>query len=80
MERYKYAHRNSELRSCILANELKYVYKLNIILLIVGLIGGAWIYGKVDDKGDFTGHNVAYVNQDLKTIYVGTFENGLMVR
>ena len=46
----------------------------------LGLIGGAWIYGKVDDKGDFTGHNVAYVNQDLKTIYVGTFENGLMVK
>ena len=45
-----------------------------------GLIGGAWIYGKVDEKGEFSGHNVAYVNQDLKTIYIGTFENGLMVR
>ena len=44
------------------------------------MIGGAWIYGKVDEKGEFTGHNVAYVNQDLKTIYIGTFENELMVR
>ena len=38
-------------------------------------MGGSWIYGKVNDKGEFTGHNVAYDNQDLKTIYVGTFEN-----
>ena len=45
----------------------------------LGLIGGSWIYGKVDDKGEFTGHNVAYVNQDLRTLYIGTFENGLMV-
>ena len=43
-------------------------------------MGGSWIYGKVNDKGEFSGHNVAYVNQDMKTIYVGTFENGLMVR
>ena len=42
-------------------------------------MGGSWIYGKVNDKGEFSGHNVAYVNQDMKTIYVGTFENGLMV-
>ena len=47
--------------------------------MCLGLIGGAWIYGKVDEMGEFTGHNVAYVNQDLKTLYVGTFENGLMV-
>ena len=71
---------NLDLVYFLTGNELEYVFKLNIIHLNVGLIGGAWIYGKVDDKGDFTGHNVAYVNQDLKTIYVGTFENGLMVR
>ena len=46
---------------------------------MIGLMGGSWIYGKVNDKGEFSGHNVAYVNQDMKTIYVGTFENGLMV-
>ena len=46
---------------------------------MLGLIGGSWIYGKVDDMGEFTGHNVAYVNQDLRTLYIGTFENGLMV-
>ena len=47
---------------------------------ILGLIGGAWIYGQVDDNGGFTGHNVTYINQDFKTIFVGAFNNGLMVR
>ena len=64
---------------------LKSTYKrinfhiLILYTLLIGLIGGAWIYGKVDDNGEFTGHNVAYVNQDLKTLFIGTFENGLMV-
>ena len=61
-------------------------FKINVYsifkyyIFLKGLIGGAWIYGKVDDNGDFTGHNVAYVNQDLRTLFIGTFENGLMVR
>ena len=44
-----------------------------------GLHGGSWIYGIVDDLGHFTGHNIAYVHQDLKLAMVGSFSNGLMV-
>ena len=79
MERYTYACKNQALNLLYLATNLTCSLTQSCFLNL-GLIGGAWIYGKVDDKGDFTGHNVAYVNQDLKTIYVGTFENGLMVR
>ena len=49
-------------------------------ILLIGLIGGAWIYGEVNENGEFTGNNIAYVNQDLKTLFIGAFKNGLMVR
>jgi hypothetical protein len=45
-----------------------------------GLIGGAWLYGKVDDFGEFTGDEIAYIYPDLKTSLLGKFINGTMVR
>jgi histone-lysine N-methyltransferase SETD7 len=44
-----------------------------------GLVGGAWLHGVVDDFGDFTGNDMAYVYQDLKTAFRGRFEKGVMV-
>ena len=45
-----------------------------------GLLGGAWIHGKVDGQGEFTGNDIAYVYPDFKTALVGKFEKGIMVR
>ena len=45
-----------------------------------GLFGGSWLHGKVDENGEFTGNDIAYVYSDMKTSFVGEFENGLMVR
>lgn len=44
-----------------------------------GLKGGAWLYGKVDEKGEFTGDNIAYIYQDLTTALRGKFREGVMV-
>lgn len=44
-----------------------------------GLIGGAWLYGEVDDIGEFTGDEIAYIYPDLKTALIGRFINGTMV-
>ena len=44
-----------------------------------GLLGGAWIHGKVNEQGEFTGNDIAYVYPDFKTALVGKFENGIMV-
>ena len=45
-----------------------------------GLIGGAWLYGEVDELGEFTGDQIAYIYPDLKTSLLGRFINGTMVR
>ena len=44
-----------------------------------GLIGGAWLYGLVDEKGQFTGNEIAYIYPDLQTVLLGTFKKGRMV-
>ena len=44
-----------------------------------GLIGGAWLYGEVDEIGEFTGDEIAYIYPDLKTALIGRFINGTMV-
>ena len=44
-----------------------------------GLLGGAWVVGYVDENGDLTGDNIAYVYPDFKTAFVGKFEKGIMV-
>ena len=45
-----------------------------------GLIGGAWLYGIVDDIGEFTGDEIAYIYPDLNTALFGKFVNGTMVK
>ena len=43
------------------------------------LIGCSWLYGEVDDYGEFTGDNIAYIYPDLHLALLGTFSRGLMI-
>ena len=43
------------------------------------LLGGSWLYGKLDKNGEFTGDNIAYIYEDLETAYYGQFKRGVMV-
>jgi histone-lysine N-methyltransferase SETD7 len=45
-----------------------------------GLLGGSWIYGKVDENGDFSGDDIAYINQDMSTAFKGRFSKGVMIK
>ena len=45
-----------------------------------GLIGGSWLVGTVDQRGEFTGDDVAYVYGDMRTAFVGKFDDGTMVK
>ena len=44
-----------------------------------GLIGGAWIYGEMADDGEFSGRDIAYINQDMSIGYKGIFYRGIMM-
>ncbi len=44
-----------------------------------GLKGGAWVHGKVNEEGELTGENIAYVYPDLRTALIGKFKRGIMV-
>ena len=44
-----------------------------------GLLGGAWIYGEMTEDGEFSGRDIAYINQDLSIGYKGIFQRGLML-
>ena len=44
-----------------------------------GLLGGAWIYGEMTKDGEFTGNNVAYINQDMSVGYQGVFHKAKMI-
>ena len=44
------------------------------------LVGGTYIYGVVDNRGEFTGSNdIAFIYQDLELALVGEFNKGIMV-
>ena len=44
------------------------------------LVGDAYLYGVVNEYGEFTGTNdIAYVYPDLELVIVGQFKNGLLV-
>ena len=44
------------------------------------LVGGAWMYGIVDENGQFTGKKeIAYIYPDLELLMVGQYKNGLLV-
>ena len=43
-------------------------------------MGGTYIYGVVDNRGEFTGSNdIAFIYQDLELALVGQFNKGIMV-
>jgi len=43
------------------------------------LIGGSYLYGIVDEKGEFTGTNdIAFIYQDLELALIGQFDKGIM--
>ena len=44
-----------------------------------GLLGGAWIYGEMTKDGEFTGNDVAYINQDMNVGYKGIFHKAKMI-
>ena len=44
------------------------------------LKGPTYLYGIVDDNGDFTGDDISFIYQDLETALVGKFDKGIMVR
>ena len=43
------------------------------------LLGGTYLYGVVDENGEFTGPDIAFIYQDLELALVGDFQKGLMV-
>ena len=43
------------------------------------LLGETYLYGVVDENGEFTGPDIAFIYQDLELAIVGEFQNGLMV-
>lgn len=44
------------------------------------LLAGSLIYGRVNQNGDFSGDNVAYINWDITISFKGTFRNGMMIK
>ena len=42
-------------------------------------IGDTYIYGTLDENGDFTGPDIAFIYQDLELALVGQFNKGMMV-
>ena len=44
------------------------------------LLGGTYVYGIVDDMGEFTGSkDIAFIYQDLELALIGDFKRGIMV-
>ena len=45
------------------------------------LIGGSWMYGKLNDQSEFTGSkDIAYIYPDLELAMIGHFEKGLITK
>lgn len=44
------------------------------------VIGSGYIYGNVDEKGEFTGDDIAYIYPDFQTVMFGEFKNGIMIK
>ena len=40
--------------------------------------GQGWLFGEVDERGHFSGDNIAYIYPDLLTAITGTFEKEVM--
>ena len=46
----------------------------------MSLLGGGWLHGVPDEKGEMSGQEMMYVYPDLTTVLWGTFTRGVMVR
>ena len=44
------------------------------------LRGGGWLVGPVDDHGEFSGANIAFLYPDFSTAILGEFQEGQLVR
>jgi len=44
------------------------------------MIGGGWMVGRVDDSGQYTGSQIAYLYPDNSTALFGEFHNGEMIK
>ena len=45
----------------------------------MSLLGGGWLHGVPDEKGEMSGQEMMYVCPDLTTVLWGTFTRGVMV-
>ena len=46
----------------------------------ISQLGGGWLHGVVDHRGEMTGQQIMYIYPDLNTVLWGEFSRGLMVR
>ena len=46
----------------------------------LSLLGGGWLHGVPDQRGEMTGHQIMYIYPDLTTVLCGSFTKGVMVR
>ncbi|TRY64354.1 hypothetical protein TCAL_03641 [Tigriopus californicus] len=44
------------------------------------VVGNGAIYGIADENGRLTGKRIAFIYPDLETVYLGEFDNGIMVK
>lgn len=44
------------------------------------VVGNGTIHGIADENGRLTGNRIAYIYPDLETVYLGEFDNGIMVK
>ena len=42
--------------------------------------GGGCVVGHVDEEGNLTGSNIAYIYPDFVTAYIGQFSNGVFIK
>ena len=46
----------------------------------ISLLGGGWLHGVPDQRGEMTGHQIMFIYPDLTTVLCGSFTKGVMVR
>jgi len=46
----------------------------------LALRGGGWLVGQVDQNGQFSGPNIAFLYPDFSTALFGTYANGVLVK
>ena len=46
----------------------------------ISQLGGGWLHGVADQRGEMTGDQIMYIYPDLATVLWGSFDRGVMVR